>query len=100
MKKALYSSKARDVELSEPEVVPPSRAFVSLSFGIYRAGPSRIRGVSCPMSPHCSEFGRGAFARHGIIAGTLMTADRILRCGHDLRRYESLGAGQFKDPVQ
>ena len=35
---------------------------------------------SCMFTPSCSEYARLAVQKYGLIAGTVMAADRILRC--------------------
>jgi hypothetical protein len=34
----------------------------------------------CRFSPSCSDYGREAIERYGVIKGGLMTSGRILRC--------------------
>ena len=49
---------------------------------------SSARGYSCPMYPSCSHYGYIAFKKHGTIKGYIMIADRLIRCGKDLRKYK------------
>ena len=37
-------------------------------------------GPTCPFRPVCSLYARRAIAKHGFIKGTILTADRLLRC--------------------
>lgn len=37
-------------------------------------------GPRCRYEPHCSEYGIEAFRRHGLFAGTWLTAHRLCRC--------------------
>jgi uncharacterized protein len=48
----------------------------------YRATLSPLVGrvATCRFQPTCSAYGREAFARHGTVRGTWLTAGRILRC--------------------
>jgi putative endonuclease len=68
-----------------------TRVFISLPgravLGFYRryAGPT-IQS-RCPMQPRCSSYSETAFQSRGPFLGTLLTGDRLLRCGHDLNRY-------------
>lgn len=41
---------------------------------------SSLDGSTCQFRPSCSHFGAEAIKKHGVLLGTLMTADRILRC--------------------
>jgi putative membrane protein insertion efficiency factor len=54
-----------------------------LCIGMIRAyqlliGPLLPR--SCRFEPSCSAYGIDAFARHGVLAGFLLTLWRLLRC--------------------
>jgi putative component of membrane protein insertase Oxa1/YidC/SpoIIIJ protein YidD len=69
---------------------------------LYQLTLSRARVVACPMHPHCSAYGRQAFERRNPLHAGLSTADRLLRCGHDLDRYEPVAVGNrlaFADPL-
>ena len=63
--------------------------FLAAVLEIYR-GPLNhlyaIRGGQCPMYPSCSQYSRQAVARHGLFIGTVMAADRLMRCGRDETR--------------
>jgi len=81
----------------------PFHKFTSL--GLIRAYQlliSPTKGSSCPMHPHCSLYGTLAFERYNPLRAFMMTADRLHRCGHDLRNYETVtvdGYFRFFDPV-
>lgn len=66
-----------------------------LSF--YQNTISQARGVSCPMHPSCSQYAKLAFAQHAGLRAFALTTDRLMRCGHDLKQYESisLNSGTF-----
>jgi hypothetical protein len=55
----------------------------------YRFFLSPWLGSACRFEPTCSAYSMQALQRHGAVAGTLLTAGRILRChpwcngGHD-----------------
>ncbi|NBW35942.1 MAG: membrane protein insertion efficiency factor YidD [Cytophagia bacterium] len=71
-----------------------------LSF--YQNNISEARGVSCPMYPSCSQYAKLAFKEYTPLHAVALTADRLIRCGHDLKQYESipLEAGSFYfDPL-
>lgn len=40
------------------------------------------------MFPHCSEYAREAYGRHNPVRATLMTCDRLMRCGGDADEYD------------
>ncbi len=55
------------------------------------------------MVPHCSAYSRLAFERFNPVKAWLLTADRLLRCGHDLDYYESItvaGHPRFIDSLE
>jgi len=70
--------------------VGPESPLVKLLFAVYQRGAGPTKGTRCPMTPSCSEYSRLAVARHGLVLGIVMTADRLHRCGHDLAFYEKL----------
>ncbi|MFZ1983342.1 MAG: membrane protein insertion efficiency factor YidD, partial [Desulfatitalea sp.] len=47
---------------------------------------SRADGDRCPMYPTCSHYAAQAIARQGVLAGWVLTSDRLLRCGRDETR--------------
>ena len=51
--------------------------------------------------PTCSAFGYAAVRDHGVWHGTLMTADRLLRCSYltEPRAYPHRPDGRLADPV-
>ena len=51
----------------------------------YRNFMGKGRKSFCPMTPSCSTYGQEALNKSGPFWGALMTADRLHRCGHDLR---------------
>jgi putative membrane protein insertion efficiency factor len=68
----------------------------------YQIFISPTKGQQCPMYPTCSQFGLEAFNRFGPILGWVLTADRLHRCGHDLKYYKRRkikGILKFLDPV-
>lgn len=66
----------------------PRDALILLVRG-YRFFLSPWLGSSCRFEPTCSVYSMQALARHGAVAGTLLTVGRIARChpwcsgGHD-----------------
>jgi putative component of membrane protein insertase Oxa1/YidC/SpoIIIJ protein YidD len=65
---------------------------------------SRADGQRCPMYPSCSHYAAQAVERHGKILGWILTADRLLRCGHDeTRRVPEVlvrGSRRAYDPLE
>jgi len=67
---------------------------------VYRDLLSSQWAYHCDFSPSCSRYGREAIERHGLLAGALMTADRLMR-DHPLAldRYGRTPDGRPFDPV-
>lgn len=49
------------------------------------------------MHPSCSQYAKLAFKQYSGFHAVALTADRLMRCGHDLKQYEAipLNAGLF-----
>ena len=62
---------------------------ILISFKTYQIILSPIKGENCPMYPSCSYYGIEAIKKYNI-KGLLMTSDRINRCGHDLKYYNTI----------
>jgi len=45
--------------------------------GWFRA---RFPGGYCQFTPHCSEYGKQAIIKHGVVRGSLLALWRIIRC--------------------
>lgn len=78
------------------------RPITSGTILLYQKLISPGRGVSCPMHPHCSQYGRQAFANYNPLRAYVMTADRLLRCGQDLNHYRPTsvdGHTRYSDPI-
>jgi putative component of membrane protein insertase Oxa1/YidC/SpoIIIJ protein YidD len=96
------SAAARPAATGSLRPVGPGHLMDSALFFIYQRGAGPSKGQKCPMSPSCSEYGRRAVERFGFLKGAIMTADRLHRCGHDLRYYPTVfddrGAGSWDPP--
>ena len=85
-----------------PKPVSPGQLFARMLFFAYQRGAGPSKGHKCPMSPSCSEYARLAVERFGVLRGSILAADRLHRCGHDLRFYPTVfddrGAGSWDPP--
>jgi len=54
--------------------------FCILLLKIYKATLSKLLGKKCIYTPTCSVYSMEAYRRHGFFVGTIMTAERLLRC--------------------
>lgn len=57
----------------------PARAACLLIRG-YQLTLSHLLGQCCRFEPSCSHYALGAIRRHGLLAGSLLAAWRVLRC--------------------
>jgi putative component of membrane protein insertase Oxa1/YidC/SpoIIIJ protein YidD len=80
----------RDTSL---RAISPGQILAKPLFHLYQKELATSKGQTCPMVPSCSEYGRLAVIRYGFVTGVLMSADRIHRCGHDLRYYPLIASG-------
>lgn len=74
--------------------ITPGQIISRPLFHLYQKELALSKGQTCPMVPSCSEYGRLAVQRYGFVVGVLMSADRIHRCGHDLRYYPLVTSGR------
>ena len=44
---------------------------------------SSVRYSECPMYPSDSYYGLQSLKKHGFLIGSMMTFDRLIRCGRD-----------------
>lgn len=64
---------------------------------VYQKYVSNIRGGECQMYPSCSNFSMDAFKQYNALKAFSLTADRLLRCSHDISNYDlTIQAQKFK----
>ncbi len=88
-------------------VSTPSFQPMTVLIDFYR-GPlnhcSAVRYGECPMYPSCSEYSRQAFQKYGVFVGTMIAADRLMRCGRDELKSAPLifvdGKMKYYDPLE
>jgi putative component of membrane protein insertase Oxa1/YidC/SpoIIIJ protein YidD len=65
---------------------------------------SAVRYGECPMYPSCSEYAKQAFQKYGVFVGTMIAADRLMRCGRDELKSAPLifvdGKMKYYDPLE
>lgn len=85
---------------AKPEVVSFARPVLLGALKGYQRLATARNGI-CPMWPSCSRFADEAFSTHPALTAFFLTADRLHRCGHDMRRYRPSPDNPFKlhDPV-
>jgi len=68
----------------------------------YQRVVSPVDGDRCSMAPTCSLYSRQALARHGVLLGVLLTADRLLHEADEVPHVPRLKEGgetYFVDPL-
>jgi putative membrane protein insertion efficiency factor len=63
-----------------PHQTNPVKIVTTATFDLYRALISHSQGDVCNFSPSCSHFATEAIEEYGIIWGSFMATDRLLRC--------------------
>ena len=69
----------------------------------YQNGLSRMMKSKCPMWPSCSAYSLEAIQKHGVVGGTLLTADRLYHEGSIQRTAVRIQVGEqlrYWDPVE
>lgn len=56
------------------------RKILIRSIEIYQKYISPMKNTKCPYIPSCSEYGKEAIIKYGVIVGSLMAIWRICRC--------------------
>lgn len=54
--------------------------------------------LNCQHYPSCSLYGAGAVAKFGLLRGSVMAADRIVRCNPAARYYQLRAGRSFHEP--
>jgi putative membrane protein insertion efficiency factor len=88
-----------------PHETNPTKIVVSAGFKLYQTLISPSQGDVCNFSPSCSHFAKQAIQEHGILWGSLMASDRLLRCnpwafGSFDTYYEGIRDYKIYDPVR
>jgi putative membrane protein insertion efficiency factor len=66
----------------------------------YQKYISDLRFGHCRFGPSCSQYGIEAIESHGFLKGTVLTADRLVRCNSSAVHYYTRGSGgRLTDPV-
>lgn len=88
-----------------PLETDPVKIVAGTAFDIYRAVISPAQGDVCNFTPSCSRYASDAIARYGLLRGSLMASERLLRCNP--WAYQSFGTHydeirdmKFHDPVE
>lgn len=75
-----YEADKRTESAFYDQTNPLSMLFVGLINIYQRVLSSQEGSATCQFRPSCSHYGAAAIKKHGVVLGTLMTGDRLLRC--------------------
>lgn len=92
---------ARHPWLAEEDAANEARLALGLAYAFYRNLLSSQDGERCGFTPSCSRYAKLAIARHGLLRGAIMAADRLQRCnGRGGDAYpRDRATGKLYDPV-
>jgi len=80
--------------------VPPAADPASSAIAFYQRYISSLKHGHCRFLPSCSEYARQAIRRHGIVEGSALAMDRLMRCNGSAGRYYPRAANRkLYDPV-
>ena len=87
--------------ISADEVESTSDHFPPAIFiDFYQKYISDLRYGNCHFEPSCSHFAQEAIDTFGIVKGSVLSADRLVRCNSNTGGYYERNAnGRWKDPV-
>ena len=80
MRKAFAVEETNKTYLSAKNNSNEVQYFFSGLFLFYKTFISSQDGQSCSFTPSCSEYGIMAVKKHGVLAGMVITFDRLARC--------------------
>lgn len=88
-----------------PRETNPLKIVFGGGIKFYQKFVSPSQGDVCNFSPSCSNFGKEAIMKYGVLWGSLMAADRLMRCHPGaFNYYDSYYSGikdyKVYDPVE
>ncbi len=83
----------------------PVKIVFKTTITLYQKFIAPAQGDVCNFSPSCSHFAAAAIEKYGLCWGTLMAADRLLRCNPSAienydKFYSGIANGKIYDPVE
>lgn len=90
--------------LQAPRETDPVKIVTGTGFRLYQRMISPSQGDVCNFSPSCSHFAKMSIENYGIIWGSLMASDRLLRCNPWAyqsfdKHYLEIKDHKFYDPI-
>jgi putative membrane protein insertion efficiency factor len=88
-----------------PYETNPVKIVINAAITVYQKTLSGAQGDVCNFDPSCSHYSQEAFAKYGFFWGSLMTADRLMRCqpgavNYYGRYYRGIRNNKMYDPVE
>jgi putative membrane protein insertion efficiency factor len=70
------------------------------TIGFYQMFMSDLRYGNCRFDPSCSQYAADVISKRGLLVGSALAADRLIRCNRSAGRFHSRGPdGRLSDPV-
>lgn len=88
-----------------PYETNPLQIVIGTGINLYQKIISPAQGEVCNFSPSCSHFAQEAIQKYGPLWGSLMAADRLMRCNPWAYKnfktyYSDIKNYKFYDPVE
>ena len=94
----LLTCRAARAEAPDTLTIAADPAVSAIRF--YQEYLSSLRHGHCQFSPSCSEYAAQAIAKYGVVEGSALAADRLMRCNVSASsRYPRGANGLLEDPV-
>jgi hypothetical protein len=88
---------------SPGENLSPGQRIADTLFRLFQTYISPVDGDRCPSYPSCSQYGREALRKHGILLGAVMTFDRLIHESDEPQTSPLIPVGdsyRYYDPVE
>lgn len=85
------------------ERLSPGQRVAEGLFWFFQKYISPVDGDRCPSYPTCSQYGREAVRKHGVLIGLVMTFDRLIHESDEIQRAPLIRVHEsyrYYDPVE
>lgn len=91
--------------MQPPRETNPLKIVINAGITIHQKVVAPAQGDVCNFTPSCSRFSKKTISKYGVIWGSLMAADRLMRCNpwaadHLNTYYPGVKKGKIYDPVE
>jgi putative component of membrane protein insertase Oxa1/YidC/SpoIIIJ protein YidD len=91
--------------MQPPRETNPLKIVINTGITIHQKVVAPTQGDVCNFTPSCSRFSKKALKKYGVICGSLMAVDRLMRCNpwaveHVNTYYSGIKNGKIYDPVE